>query len=67
MVIKAILYTENLQITERVLYDNLLRTPIKDFLNHSSPNQLVATWTMAFSLVVVSREEDINWMFMTSN
>jgi len=30
-IIKVILYTENLQITERVLYDNLLRIPIQDF------------------------------------
>jgi len=30
--IKATLYTENLQITERVLYDNLLRNTIQELL-----------------------------------
>jgi hypothetical protein len=30
MIIKAILYTENLQMTEGVLYDNLPRTPMQD-------------------------------------
>jgi len=67
MIIKAILYTENLQVTERILYDNLLRKPIQELLNHFSRSQMVATWTMAVSLAVVSREEVTIWMFMTSN
>jgi len=67
MIIKAILYAENLQITERVLYDNLLRKPIHELLNHSSRNQMVASRTMAVSLAAVLREEVISWMFVTSN
>jgi len=67
MIIKAILYTENLQITERVLYDNLLRKPIQELLNHPSRNQTVVRRTMAVSLAVVSRQEIIRWIFVTSN
>lgn len=67
MIIKAILYTENLQITERVIYGNLPRKPIQELLNHSSRNQMVASWTMAVFLAVLSREEVIRWMFLTNN